>query len=341
MILGGNMKLINKLFTASAVVVALGLTHIARAETTLTFANFEPATVMAHSKVFAPWAKHVEEASGGDLKIKFFTGGALGRDPRSQLDLVTNGVADMAWVFPFLYPERFPQAGLMELPMEILNLEEGTLAINSMYDQGVFSQGMTDVLPLALFSAPPSVVFSSEKITSLIDLKGRKAAATGATQNRMMQQLGTVPVGGIHVGNMAESLSRGTVSLAQVNFTAADIFRVSEVAKHATVIEAGAAFLAPLMNRAKFDSLSKANQKVLLDSREVLVKNWISATNETEEAGRKKYSTDPEFSILTFNEEERAVLRKSLEPVTEAWVAKAKDGQKQLDTLRAEIAKHR
>ena len=335
------MTIFSKIIAVSAVTLTLAVGSIARAETVLTFANFEPATVMAHSKVFAPWAEHVEKASNGDLKIKFFTGGALGRDPRTQLDLVVNGVADMGWVFPFLYPKRFPQSGLMELPMEILNLEEGTRAINAMYDQGIFSQGMTDVLPLALFSAPPSIVFSSEPMTSLNDLKGLKAAATGATQNRMMKQLGAVPVGGIHVGNMAESLSRGTVDLAQVNFTAADIFKVSEVAKHATVIEAGAALLAPLMNRSKFDSLSAANQKILLDSRSVLVENWIAATNETEAAGRKKYSTSSGFSVLTFDEAERKALRDSLQPVTESWVADAKEGQKWLNTLRAELLKLR
>ena len=77
------------------------LGHSVMAEpVTLKFAVVDPAQSPPVEKGYKPWARMIEEAAEGTLKIEVYPGGTLGRDSRVQLKLVTDGVADMAYIIP-------------------------------------------------------------------------------------------------------------------------------------------------------------------------------------------------------------------------------------------------
>ena len=63
-----------------------------------------------------PWAKMVEEKSGGRLKITIFPGSILGK-PAHHYDLVKDGIADIAFTTPGYTPGRFPLITVTELPL--------------------------------------------------------------------------------------------------------------------------------------------------------------------------------------------------------------------------------
>lgn len=323
---------------AAAAMLALGA-GLAQAQTVLRFANFEPPQSITHTRVFAPWAEHVAQASEGRLRIDFYAGGALGPDPRAQLDLVTNRVADIAWVFPFYTPAQFPQTGLVELPMEVDSAVSGTYALNALYDQGLLHEGLERVVPLGIFSAPPGVYFMDFVPENLDSLRGRQSAASGPIRNQIMEQLGMLPVGGVNVGNMAESLSRGTIDVGQMNFTAAGTFRVNDVARSAVMIEGGTSMLFVLMNRAAFDALPEADRQVLLDSRAVFADLWAEVIGAQEVAAEAAFRADPARTVLDFTDEERAAIRERLGAITAAWAQATPGGEAMLAALRAELAR--
>jgi TRAP-type C4-dicarboxylate transport system substrate-binding protein len=68
-----------------------------------------------HTGVMAPWARMIEEQSGGRLKVTIYPGGTLGK-PADHFDLVKNGIADMGFAAPGYTPGRFPLITVTELP---------------------------------------------------------------------------------------------------------------------------------------------------------------------------------------------------------------------------------
>ena len=329
------MKTNTTLAALAALALSLGS---ASAETVLRFANFEPPQAVSQTGIFTPWAEHIAEASNGRLRIEFYAGGALGPDPRTQLDLVTNGIAEIAWVFPFFNPAQFPQTGLVELPMEIPDAVAGTTALNALFANGYLQEGLDQVVPLGIFAAPPSVYFTDTQPANLDALQGRLSAASGPIRNQIMESLGMVPVGGVGIGNMAESLSRGTIEVGQANFTAAQTFRVNDVAHHAVPIDAGSSLLFVLINRAVFDGLSAEDQQVLIDGRVFFMNRWNEVIGNNEIVAEQAFRDDPTRSILDFSDAEFEAIKQSLSPITDAWVAATPNGAEMLAALREALA---
>ena len=208
-----------------------------------------------------------------------------------------------------------------------------------MYDQGLLRQGLDDVVPLGIFTAPPAVFFTATDISSLDDLKGLKSAASGPIRNQSMEVLGMLPVGGVSVSTMAESLSRGTIDVAQMNFTAMETFRVKDVATHAVAVESGSSMLFVLMNRGVYDSLSDADRAALDAGRAFIAERWATVIGSNEVRVRDEFRADPARTLLEFTDEERASLQQQLSVVTDAWIAATDGGQDMVDALQAEIAR--
>jgi len=69
-----------------------------------------------HTGVMVPWAKMIEEKSGGRLKVTIYPGSTLGK-PADHVDLVMGGIADMGFASPGMTPGRFPLISVAELPL--------------------------------------------------------------------------------------------------------------------------------------------------------------------------------------------------------------------------------
>ena len=73
----------------------------------LKFSSWVSAVHGHHTGVMVPWAKMVEEKSGGRLKITIFPGSTLGKAV-DHYDMVKDGIADMGFTTPGYTPGRFP-----------------------------------------------------------------------------------------------------------------------------------------------------------------------------------------------------------------------------------------
>ncbi len=65
--------------------------------------------------VFEPWAKKIEEMSGGKVVVTFFSGGALGK-ASDHYDLVEKGIADISYALQDYTPGRFPLTSVLSFP---------------------------------------------------------------------------------------------------------------------------------------------------------------------------------------------------------------------------------
>jgi TRAP-type transport system periplasmic protein len=69
----------------------------------LKFASWVSTVHGHHTGVLVPWAKMIEEKSGGRPKVTIYPGGTLGK-PADHFDLVQNGIADLEFVAPGYTP---------------------------------------------------------------------------------------------------------------------------------------------------------------------------------------------------------------------------------------------
>src|SRR3954466_9275274 len=107
-------------FVATTVAMALALAPIvgtASAEpTTLKLHHFVPAQSNQQKYWFEPWAKKLEQDSGGRIKVEIYPSMQLGGKQPQLYDQVKDGVVDIAWTISGSTPGRFPRLEALELP---------------------------------------------------------------------------------------------------------------------------------------------------------------------------------------------------------------------------------
>ena len=149
----------------------------ARAQTVdLKLSHFVPPQHAFH-KWAVEWAKRLEDASNGRLKITIYPNGQLVGPPNRQFDAARNGITDIAFTLHGVTPGRYPMTELANLPFTWPS--EGALC-------SVMGKRMTELAPkylaqehvglhiLFMTMANPIVIYSKVPIKTVDDFKGLK-----------------------------------------------------------------------------------------------------------------------------------------------------------------------
>lgn len=318
--------------------VSLVAAGTANAET-LRLTSFEPPAAYITSKIIAPWAEEVSDASNGALKIEVFAGGTLGRSPAQQLKLVEDGVADIAWVIPGYTPGRFDAGTVAELPFLVRNSTSGSKAMWSMYEQGYFKGDYEKFKLLCVCVSSPAFIGATKEIRVPGDVRGLKMRAPGPTQLKVLEALGAVPVGGITATTAAEAISRGVIGGTLLEFSASETFSMDEVITHYNTVTLGATPMLVLMNRQRFDGLPDAAKAAVdqfageaFSSRfGTLFDAYVAAARQRIVAQYKPNILDPDMALS--KEWEVAV-----QSATTAWIAGHENGQAIYDAFAKALA---
>ncbi len=95
---------------ASLAAVTLALPGVAMAQdkpVEMKFGNWVPAQHALAKTGFEPWAKSVEAASGGSIKVALFPAQQLGK-ANDHYDMARDGIAEITYVNPGYQAGRFP-----------------------------------------------------------------------------------------------------------------------------------------------------------------------------------------------------------------------------------------
>lgn len=321
-------------------VVASVLAAPTLAQENLRFASFEPPVGFVTSKILTPWAEEVSAASNGALQIDIYAGGTLGRDPTTQLQLVLDGVADIAFIAPAYTPGRFDQTALVEIPFLVPSSKVGSVAAARMIDQGVWSGGgFDDIKVLGAFVTSPVHYASTSPVNALEDVAGQNVRSLGPIRLETIQSLGGVPVGGIAAPKIAESMSRGVLDVTLTEFTGLQIFRILDLETHHFEVPLGSSILMAVMNRSKYDSLTDEAKAAIdgLDG-EAFSYRFGSLFDANEAEIRAAAIAAPNNTVVTPDAEEVARWKEVVAPAAASWIAKAENGQALFDAFAAEIA---
>jgi TRAP-type C4-dicarboxylate transport system substrate-binding protein len=295
-----------------------------------------------HTGVMVPWARMVEEKSGGRLKITIYPGSTLGK-ATDHYDLIKDGIADMGFTTPGYTPGRFPLITVTELPLLFKTSRGGSLAVMSIFDKH-FKTEFKDVKVLWFWVHPPGHFHLARKpVKVLEDLAGLKIRAATPMLTTMVKTLGAIPVS-IPAPDTYTALERGTVDGTIFPWEAISSFKIAEVLKHHV---ASGLYVAPLftfMNLKKYESLPPDLRKVIDDlsgawGAEFNGKVWDQNELVGIEAIKKAGGT-----IYTLPAEERQRWAAKLKPVEEEWLksmeAKGLPGRQLLQDLREAIKRY-
>lgn len=256
-----NIRALLKGVGAGAATLALSLP--ASAETILRVASWVPPSHPQNRVVWPTWAKWVEDATEGRVKVKIEYG--LGH-PKTMFELVEDGVADASWSYHGYVPGRFKLTSIVEQPMLGVGAEAASVAHWRIHQKYLAKGAEHDGLILAaLFTHGPGQIQMAKPIASLSELKGKKIRIGGGVQGELGQRLGVTAVGA-PATKVYEMMNQGVIDGVFIPFSEQQTLRLKEVARHVTALPGGmylgsfSMFLSPHF----MDALSEKDRKAIM-----------------------------------------------------------------------------
>lgn len=330
---------------AGAALALASLSAPAMAEPTeLIFNIFIPATGPLYKKGLEPWAREVEAASNGTLKITIPTSSLA--PPARQYDIVQDGVADMS-VAPLAFKDK--QLSLYKIGAVPLIAETARGASVAFWDthEKFFAakDQWKDFVPLTIFTlGAPSILSNADPILSKDDLKGFKILAVGKEKIAIWQNLGAVPVGGSGQKPF-EVVSSGVADGATNPLGTAVVQGMLEATSNVTQVPGGfggRASFAIFISRDRFEDLPEEAQKALIETSGSALAEKIGAIMDGLDGFGIKKFTEKGIPIHQAPEEFVLEIREAGAFIADDWVKLANDkgidGTKALEHFQATAA---
>jgi TRAP-type C4-dicarboxylate transport system substrate-binding protein len=208
------------------------------------------------------WADDITKASGGTITATLFPSEQLGK-AFDHYDMARDGIADFAYVNPGYQPGRFPIMAGASLPFLFSNAKGGSAAIDAWYRQYASTE-MKDVHFCFAFVHDPGTFHARKKILLPSDIKGMKIRPATSTIAQMVTSLG-----GTNVQSSApearDMLERGVADAITFPWGSIPLFGIDKVVKYHMDVPLYVTPFVWVMNKAKYDSMSTAQKKVIDD----------------------------------------------------------------------------
>ena len=277
-------KVLSGLFVA--IVCISGVTSTASAKTVLR-ANSQWNETHAGSQVDKWWAEEIKKRTNGEVEIKLFFGGALGK-AQENLPLLQQGALDVAMMSPGYFPAQLPfHAAPNSIPMAMATVSQATeLMERLMAEVPAFEAEAraNGVKTLFFHHLNAYQLVCKEPVKGVADMKGRKMRTWGKELPRAVEAVGATPVT-LFLPDLYEGLSRGTVDCIPFSVDLMINYKMYEVAKHIhdiTIWEGPTN--ATWISLKAWEKLTPEQQKVI---QEVSLEAMRKDRDVTIEAGKK------------------------------------------------------
>ncbi|WP_212523300.1 TRAP transporter substrate-binding protein [Actibacterium sp. MT2.3-13A] len=308
--------------------------------------HFLSAKAPAHTKMLEPWARAVEENSGGKVKIEIFPSMTLGGRPPELITQARDGVVDLVWTVNGYTPGVFARSEVFELPNVFTNdPKAANLAMAAMFESDLKDDYKGVEVMFLHTHAGNGIHMRDTAVHSPDDLKGKKMRIPTRTGAWVIEALGAAPAA-MPVPELPPALQKGVIDGAFIPWEIIPPLKIQEQTKYqiegADNMRFGGTVFQVSMNKARWDSLPADIQKAFRDA---------SGTEWLAEVGDIWRASD-DFGIdlavkagnehIVLSEEETAAFSAALEPVVERWVDEVKgkgiDGAALVAKARAAIA---
>lgn len=305
----------------------------------LKFAHWVPANHALAVTGFIPWAKSVEAASGGSIKVNIFPAQQLGKAP-DHYDLARDGIATMAYVNPGYQAGRFPLLAAGELPFMMDKPGPASAALDAWY-RGAYAEREMKEVKVCLTHLHVGTIHSKQPISEPGQIKGMKIRPANGTVGQLMSLLGGTNVQ-VSAPEARDALTKGVADAITFPWNSIVSFGIDKAVSHHTDMRLYAAVFVWALNKPWYEALS-ANQKKVIDDH--CNNDWAARVGRdwgaAEDDGKAKLQALGGHTIVPMSPAQIDVWRKAAAPVTEQWVATADKagypGRKALDDLKAQL----
>ncbi len=320
----------------------------AQAAITLRLHHFLPAVSNVHARVIAPWAKQVEAASQGKLRVQVFPAMQLGGTPPQLFDQARDGVVDIVYTLPGYTPGRFPMTEAFELPFIADRRSAVTSPAAWEFAQAHLGADTRDVKLLSFWCHDGGVIHATRKMESLADLKGLKLRFPTRLAGEALRAAGAAPIG-MPVTQVPESLAQRVLDGAVVPWEVAPSIKLPDLARNHLDVPGNptlyTATFFMVMNKARFEGLPVEFRQIIDDTTGGTFARAAGASSDASsaevEAAVRKGGRN---TFATLSEAEKVLWVKACEPIHAQWAeqmkARGADGLALIEDVRKRIAKN-
>jgi len=295
------------------------LTAPARAQITLSYANFPPAPTFPCVQM-ERWKKEIEKRTAGKVKINTYPGGTL-LHAKNMFDGVAAGTADIGNTCTSYFPGMFPVVEAVDLP---LGWPSATVASVSLWDhvQKYKPKELEKFKIITMFTCPPANIMSMKPVLGLEDLKGYELRASG-TGAKILELLGAAPVA-MPQSDVPEALQKGVIKGNVSSLEVMKDFKYAEYCRHVTGnVNLFVVSFAVVMNKGKWESLPADVKKVIDDlGKEQAIWTGQYVDKHVKEAMKwsaETYKTPP-VQVYTLSPKEISRWYSLLKPMTDKYI---------------------
>ncbi|MEO0823067.1 MAG: TRAP transporter substrate-binding protein [Pseudomonadota bacterium] len=334
--------------TAPLLAVLLAAAPVSAQEVTLTIHHFLGPKATTQAKFIEPWAKRVEEASGGRIAFKIFPAMSLGGKPPELYRQVRDGVADIVWTLPGYTPGVFPRVEVFELPgIHQGSARQTTLALQDVMPD--LAEDFAEVHPLLVHThAGNALHIVSERVASEGDLVGLKLRTPSRTGAWMIESWGAEPVG-MPVPALPEALSKNVVDGALVPFEIVPPLKLQELTETSLEGPEGLRFGTSIflfaMNKERYEGLPEDLRAVLdAHSGAAIAEEFGAVWDAVEAPGKALQTGSAGGAVETLSPAVYDALMAKSTTAISRWVAEMEeagiDGEALVSKARAAMAAH-
>lgn len=340
-----NRRLILGTLAGAAAAISLAGSAMAQ-EYTFKLHHLLGAKAPAQTKMLEPWARQVEENSGGRVKIEIYPAMTLGGRPPELVQQARDGVVDIVWTVNGYTPGLFPRTEVFELPTVYKNDPvAANLALFDMFESDL-KQEYTGLEVMFLHVHAGQAIHMRDKpVHSPADLQGTKMRIPTRTGAWIIESLGAAPVA-MPVPELPPALQKGVIDGAFIPWEIIPPLKIQEQTEYqiegADMERFGTTTFQVSMNADRWNSLPEDIQKAFRDASG---RDWWGHVGEIWRASDNfgiKMAVDSGNTHIVLTEEETQAFRDALAPVVDRWIeevtAKGIDGAGLVEKARKLIA---
>jgi C4-dicarboxylate-binding protein DctP len=310
------MKLKN---IALSILLASGLSLAAQAATTIRVTLQLPIT---HSlgQNWLEFKKIVEEKSNGDLKVVIFPSAQLYKDKQVP-GAVGSGAIEAGSAFLGRFTGSVPAVDIVSLPFFFKNDKLLSAVVSNgsktraILDKAILKETGDKILWWQAFGH--NVYLTNGKPIRLpSDLKGKKVRTYGKILSWTVEALGGNPV--IMSGSKQFlAYQQGAVDVGMTGLSAIKSRKLYEVMHNMTLSFDNVIEFVAIMNNKFFNSLSKKNQKIIMDAASTVEKHLRHQVYSSEDKIAKYLES--KMNVVRLTPDERAKWVEATKPVIERY----------------------
>lgn len=330
----------NFLKVAGALTLGMSISTAAMSETILRVGTWLPPTHAQNAVVWPTWAKWVEDATEGRVKVKLEYG--LGH-PKTMFDLVEDGAVDASFSYHGYVPGRFKLTQVVEQPLLGVNAEAASVAYQRVYDKYLKEAGEHDgVEVLSVFTHGPGHIHTAEPIKSLADLKSKKIRLGGGVQGELGKRMGVTAVGA-PATKVYEMMQQGVIDGVFIPMGEQQSLRLKEVAKNVVKLPGGMYLgsFAMFINPDFMDGLSEKDREAIRAVSGEKLAAMAGAAWDASDAEGQQAAKEAGVNVVEVAEGEPlyAEFKELVKGMDEDWIENVKgrkiDAKAALEELRA------